>query len=81
MGMNVLGFFLKEILKENKLDIDNEIYKYAKNNYLISKSLKEVYYNLIQLIDIINNMLEDESEKIGLKEFFNNYNHPTIDKI
>ena len=48
--MNVLGFFLKEVMKENRLDIDNEIYKYAKNNYLISKSLKEVYYNLIQFI-------------------------------
>ena len=79
--MNVLGFFLKEVMKENRLDIDNEIYKYAKNNYLISKSLKEVYYNLIQLIDIINNMLEDEAEKIGLKDFFNTYNHPTTDKI
>ena len=66
--MNVLGFFLKEVMKENRLDIDNEIYKYAKNNYLISKSLKEVYYNLIQLIDIINNMLEEEAEKIGLKD-------------
>ena len=79
--MNVLGFFLKEVMKENRLDIDNEIYKYAKNNYLISKSLKEVYYNLIQLIYIINNMLEEEAEKIGLKDFFNTYNHPTPDKI
>lgn len=60
--MNVLGEFVSYITKQDKYEMDKCIYDYAKENGLLSKALKEIYFNLNQLIEIIDYLVEDKKE-------------------
>lgn len=61
--MNIIGEFLSTIKQSDKNLIDKKILQYSKEHFLQSKTLKEIYHNLNQILDIINHILESKDEK------------------
>ena len=62
--MNIIGFFLEKVIQVNDLILlDKLILDYSQNHNLISKSLKEIYYNFTQLLSIFETLISDDNEK------------------
>ena len=75
--MNILGQFLESMLKTSKNEIDSFILDFAKQHFLYSKSLKEIYYNFLQIVQIFDSLIDDDGEKMKNKDFFETYKFPT----
>lgn len=77
--MNIIGEFIEAVHRDkpSTTAIEDYIYEYAKARHLLPKSLKEVYYNLNQLSEILETIIKDNSEKTKLSKAFIKYTKPT----
>lgn len=81
IGINILGEFLKEMMSHapelaSGKEIDGKIFEYAQQNNLLGNNLKEIYYTILQLLEIFDCILENADEKHALQKFFAEYVQP-----
>ncbi|EAS00609.2 DEAD/DEAH-box helicase (macronuclear) [Tetrahymena thermophila SB210] len=76
--MNIIGEFIEKIYKDNPSTskIEDYIYEYAKERHLHPKGMKEVYYNLNQISDILESIIDDPEEKKQISQGFQPYVKP-----
>ncbi|KAM3140264.1 hypothetical protein pb186bvf_007620 [Paramecium bursaria] len=73
--INIVGELIKSLNQQD--DINYQITQYALKNKLITKQLKEVYYNILQIMQIFSTILQDQSEYKKSVELMQSYTPPS----
>lgn len=60
--VNILGKFLENIF-EKKNSLEQICEQFSEQYHLVNKSLKEIYLNFEQILEIICNLIENDNEK------------------
>lgn len=76
--MNIIGEFIECIYRDapSSNKIEDYIYDYAKERHILPKSMKEVYYNLNQISEILETIITDPVEKQAISSAFKVYKKP-----
>jgi hypothetical protein len=76
--MNIIGEFIEAIHRDAPTTsrIENYIYEYAVARHLLPKAMKEVYYNLNQVSEILETIITDPHEKTAIAQAFVHYHKP-----